>query len=312
MSKPDVVVVGSVAYDGIITPVDARDELLGGSATYFSLAAAHLCRPRVVAVVGQDFGADDRALLSSRGVCLEGLEVAEGASFRWKGRYLDDFMNRQTIYTQLNVFERFHPALPPSYRACPTVFLANIHPGLQHEVLDAVMSPSLVVADTMNLWIDIAREELLRLLPRLDVLVINDEEARMLTGIRGVAPAIRAVAELGPKVVVVKKGEHGAVLFVGGELFFVPAYPLEEIVDPTGAGDSFAGGFVSYLASLGRAPTPADLRAAMVVGTVLASFTVEGFGVEALTDLDGPALNARYRAFMDMLHVEELKDDRIA
>lgn len=311
MKSGEALVVGSVAYDGIITPYEAREDVLGGSATYFSIAASRLCRPKIVAVVGQDFLPGDREFLSAHGVDLAGLEEAEGACFRWKGRYHEGFNPRETIYTELNVFEHFHPVLPDAYRSTPTVFLANIHPDLQHEVLDAVDNPRLVVADTMNLWIDITRESLMRLLPRLDVLVINDEEARLISGEWSLPAAIRAVAGMGPKALVVKKGEHGAILAEARdhELFLTPAFPLDVIVDPTGAGDSFAGGFVGHLARLGHAPSTHDLRRAMLIGTVVASFTVEGFGVSSLAGASASAMNARLDEFQRMLRIAEVRRD---
>ena len=303
--KGDVVVVGSVAYDGIETPAEARDDVLGGSATYFSVAAGLFCTPHVVAVVGTDFKADDRRFLAERGVGLEGLEVREGACFRWKGRYLDDFNRRETLYTHLNVFERFQPVIPSAWRGIPTIFLANIDPDLQGAVLDAFPTPRLVVADTMNFWITGKRASLDALLPRVHVLVVNDEEARLLTGEASLPKALRRLGTLGPRAVVVKKGEHGAMLWADGRPFYAPAWPLERVVDPTGAGDSFAGGFVGWLARLDRAPGPADLRRAMVAGSVVASFTCEGFGVDRLAAVSPAEYHARWVQYRDLTRVEE-------
>jgi len=302
--RGDVVVVGSVAYDGIETPREARDDVLGGSATYFSVAAGLFCTPHVVAVVGADFRADDREFLLRRGVGLEGLEVRDGQCFRWRGRYLDDFNRRETLETRLNVFERFQPVIPPAWRSVPNVFLANIDPDLQHAVLAAFPAPRLVVADTMNFWITGKRAALDRLLPHVDVLVVNDEEARLLTGEHGLPRALRRLGAMGPRAVVVKKGEHGAMLWVDDEPFFVPAWPIEDVIDPTGAGDSFAGGFVGYLSRLDRTPTSDDLRRAMVAGSVVASFTVEGFGVQRLAEVTPEEYALRLGRFRRMLTVE--------
>ncbi len=303
--RGDVVVVGSVAYDGIETPREARADVLGGSATYFSVAAGLFCTPHVVAVVGSDFKASDRAFLADRGVGLDGLEVRDGLCFRWRGRYFDDCNRRETLETSLNVFERFQPAIPSAWRSIPNVFLANIDPDLQHAVLAAFPSPRLVVADTMNFWITGKRASLDRLLPHVHVLVVNDEEARLLTGETSLPRALRRLGTLGPQAVVVKKGEHGAMLWAEGEPFFVPAWPLEDVIDPTGAGDSFAGGFVGYLTRLDRTPTVDDLRRAMVAGSVVASFTVEGFGVERLAQVTPQEYRARLSQFRRMLTVQE-------
>jgi sugar/nucleoside kinase (ribokinase family) len=304
MRRGDVLVVGSVAYDGIETPRESRDDVLGGSATYFSVAAGLFCTPHVVAVVGTDFKAADRAFLAGRGVELDGLETREGECFRWRGRYLDDFNRRETLETRLNVFERFQPVIPEALRGIPNLFLANIDPDLQAAVLEALPSPRLVVADTMNFWITGKRAALDRLLPRVHVLVVNDEEARLLTGETSLPRALKGLGRLGPEAVVVKKGEHGAMLWADGLPFFAPAWPLDEVVDPTGAGDSFAGGFVGYLAGLDRAPTPVDLRRAMVAGSVVASFTVEGFGVDRLAAVTPTEYQERLAAFRRMQALE--------
>jgi sugar/nucleoside kinase (ribokinase family) len=285
-----LLVIGTLAYDTIETVSERRAEVLGGSATYFATAASHFAPVSLVGVVGDDFRAADVDLLRSRGVDLAGLEVAKGRTFRWTGRYEADWNTRHTLETQLNVFEHFDPKVPAAGRKAQWLFLANGAPRIQARALDQVERPRFVVADTMNLWIEIARDELAHLLRRIDAVVLNDEEARMLTGERNLLRAAGAVLGLGPRYVILKKGEHGAFLLGRDAHFSLPAYPVENVVDPTGAGDSFAGGFMGYLAEQG-ACDPATLRRAMLYGTVAASFCVEGFGVEGLqgrsrTDLD--------------------------
>jgi sugar/nucleoside kinase (ribokinase family) len=276
-----LLVIGTLAYDTIETVHERREEVLGGSATYFATAASHFAPVALVGVVGDDFRSGDVELLRSRGVDLAGLEVAKGRTFRWSGRYEADWNTRRTLDTQLNVFERFDPKVPPAGRRAQWLFLANGAPRIQARALDQVERPKFVVADTMNLWIEIARDELAHLLRRIDAVVLNDEEARMLTGERNLLRAAGAVLGLGPRYVILKKGEHGAFLLGRDAHFSLPAYPVENVVDPTGAGDSFAGGFMGYLAEQGRSD-PQALRRAMLYGTVTASFCVEGFGVEGL------------------------------
>lgn len=285
-----LLVIGTLAYDTIETVTERRAEVLGGSATHFATAASHFAPVSLVGVVGDDFRPGDVDLLRSRGVDLAGLEVAKGRTFRWSGRYEADWNTRHTLDTQLNVFEHFDPKVPAAGREAQWLFLANGAPRIQARALDQVDRPRFVVADTMNLWIEIAREELAHLLRRIDAVVLNDEEARMLTGERSLLRAAGAVLGLGPRYVILKKGEHGAFLLGRDAHFSLPAYPVENVVDPTGAGDSFAGGFMGYLAEQGRCD-PATLRRAMLYGTVTASFCVEGFGVEGLqgrsrTDID--------------------------
>ncbi len=298
-----LVVIGSVAYDSIATPLGARDDMLGGSGTFFSLAASHFVRPSVVAVVGEDFRADDIALLEAHGVDLAGLERTEGRTFRWGGRYHDDMNGRDTLFTELNVFEAFEPKLTPIQRQSPFVFLGNIQPRLQASVLEQVSAPRFVAADTMNLWIHIAKDGLLDVLRRIDALFLNDEEARELTGKRSVVLAARAIQALGPSLVVIKRGEHGAIVFNEDDIFYTPAYPLEHVVDPTGAGDTFAGGFVGHLASTGDV-SATNVRKAAVVGSVLASFCVEGYGVERLTGIDRAAIRERAERFAKLVRFD--------
>ena len=299
-----ILVVGSVAYDDVATAAAERKRLLGGSATYFAYTAAHFAPTRLVAVVGRDFEEVHVALLRERGVDLEGLEVAEGKSFAYGCRYEDDMNVRVTHFTNLNVFADFHPKLPMSYRDSELVFLANIHPDLQHEVLDQVAGPRLVACDTMNLWIETARESLERLLGRIDVLVINDEEARMLTGERNLPRAGRRLLEMGPTRLVIKRGEYGVVMFSGEGVFAAPAYPLEEVFDPTGAGDTFAGGFIGSLAKSGALDEVA-MRRAVIYGSAMASFAVEDFSLDRLVRLSDEELRERVRGFRDLSYFED-------
>ena len=276
-----IAVVGSIGLDTIRTPAGRVEEVLGGSAAYFSLAARHFLPVSLVAVVGRDFPAHARAMLEHPELDLSGLEVADGKTFRWEGVYSADMNSRETLRTELNVFEQFKPKLPERTRALKNVFLANIDPTLQQEVLGQLKQPQLVLADTMNYWIHSKRDELLKILRQVRMLIINEEEAREITGEALTHKAARAILSLGPETVVVKQGEHGAFLQSSGEYFSCPAVPIETVVDPTGAGDSFAGGFVGALARMGRV-SDRNLRRAVVYGAVLASFTVEGFGVSGL------------------------------
>jgi sugar/nucleoside kinase (ribokinase family) len=288
-----IVVVGSIALDTLHTPHGSAEDCLGGSASYSAFAASYHAPVNMVAVVGTDFPENARGLFDQRGVDTAGLEVVEGGTFRWGGRYHDDMNRRDTLFTHLNVFEDFHPKLPDSYRDSEVVFLANIHPALQMEVLDQVGSPRFVALDTMNLWIDIARDDLVKALGRIDLLFLNDEEAMQLSGEANVTAAVRALKAMGPKHVVVKKGEHGAVLFANGDDPYVqPTVLLESVVDPTGAGDAFAGGFLGHVAQSGNADAR-TLRQAMVQGTVTASFTTESFGPDRLVGLSDGGIGER-------------------
>lgn len=297
--EPSLVIVGSVAYDSIQTPLGAREDCLGGSGTFFSLAASSFTKPSVVAVVGEDFRSEDLDLLGAHGIDLSGLERAPGKTFRWGGKYHEDMNSRDTLFTALNVFESFEPKLSAAQKNAPFVFLGNIQPKLQDHVLEQTKSPRFVAADTMNLWINVAKDDLATVLRRVDCLFVNDEEARLLTGKRSVLLAARAIQEMGPEIVVIKRGEHGALLFNDHDTFYVPAFPLENVVDPTGAGDTFAGGFVGYLAATGDLG-PSNLRRAMVVGSLMASFCVEGYGVERLKHIDRQAIRERYAAFGEL------------
>jgi sugar/nucleoside kinase (ribokinase family) len=297
-----LVVIGTLAYDTIETVHERREDVLGGSATHFAVAACHQYSPRLVAVVGTDFRPEHLRALEERGVDVEGVEVAEGDTFRWSGRYEADWNTRHTLDTQLTVYEHFDPKLPESYRDSDYVFLANASPSVQLKGLSQVEAPTFVVADTMNLWIDIALEELKQLLERVDAIVINDEEARMLSGEGNLIRAARRVLEMGPDYVILKKGEHGAFVMGPDVHFSVPSYPVEEVVDPTGAGDSFAGGFMAYLAHVGD-HSPASLRQAMLHGTVTASFCVQGFGIEPLVGAGAEDLAARAADLLSMVTV---------
>lgn len=289
-----ILVVGSVAYDTVETPAGRADDALGGSATFFTTAASLFTDTRLVAVVGEDFREQDVEFLKSRRADLSGLQRAAGRTFRWGGRYHASMNTRDTLFTELNVFESFAPDIPEPLRDCRYVFLGNIAPELQLRVLEQVHEPRFVACDTMNFWIQGRREALERLLPRVHALIINDEEALMLSGATSVLRAAARIQAMGPKTVIVKRGEHGALMFNNGDTFYTPAYPLEVVVDPTGAGDTFAGGFMGWIASQDDL-SDATLRRAVVAGTLMASFSVEGFSVDRLKTVDRDQLLARYR-----------------
>ena len=293
-----LLVVGSVAYDDVATDAGERRDLLGGSATYFSVSASLLARPRLVGVVGTDFKDADRALLLRHGVDLSGLALdPSGDTFRWGGRYHSDMNQRTTLYTHLNVFERFRPEIPPHWADSEYVFLGNIDPELQLDVLDKMNHPRFVAMDTMNFWINgPKRDAVLKVLSRVSAILLNDEEGALLTGARTAVGVGRGVQALGPRTVVLKRGEHGALLFHGAEIFYVPAYPLEVVVDPTGAGDTFAGGFMATLARSGELDMD-TFRRAMLTGSIMASFCVEGFGLDAIADASLDAVRRRYSDF---------------
>jgi sugar/nucleoside kinase (ribokinase family) len=299
-----LMVVGSIALDSVRTPAGHRDEALGGSAVYFSLAAAPFVPTRVVGVVGSDFPEEHLALLRRRGIDLEGLQYAQGRSFRWAGDYGEDPNDRETLRTELGVFKDFHPVLPPSYRDSRHVFLGNIQPRLQCEVLDQVTAPTLVAGDTMDFWIEGQRKELEETLQRIDVLVVNDTELRQLAGDANLLKASRKVLSMGPARLVVKKGEHGAMLLWEDDCFWVPGLPLDEVRDPTGAGDSFAGGFMGYL-SQGDTIDVRRMKEAMIYGSVMASFCVEHFSVDGLVQPGKAQIRERYRRFVQLVSIEE-------
>lgn len=301
MSNRSLLVVGSLAFDSIETPHGTVDDALGGSATFFSYAASFFLPPRLVGVVGEDFPDAHRRLLEGRGIDLAGLETQPGGqTFRWKGRYHQDMNARDTIEVHLNVLGTFEPKVPASFRDSAHVFLANSSPAVQLKVLEQVREPKLVMADTMDLWITQFHDDLSRLLPKLDGLFLNDSEARLLTGVDNLIKAGHAIRALGPKFVIVKKGEHGAMIFSADGVFVVPAYPTDNVLDPTGAGDSFAGAMAGYLAS-GHDEGPGHLRRAMAYGTVVASFTVEGFGLDRLTKVTRADIERRLETYRHML-----------
>jgi len=303
----DLLVVGSVALDSVATPFGKVREVLGGSATYFSYSASFFTRARLVAAVGEDFPKEHTRLLESRGVDTSGLSVVRGRTFRWSGEYGYDLNDARTLDTQLNVFAEFRPTLASEARSVPYLFLANIDPALQLEVLrQMTRRPKLVALDTMNFWIQGKRDALVRVLGEVDVVTINDAEARQLADEANLIKAARAIAALGPRTVVVKRGEYGALLLANGGFFMVPAYPLESVYDPTGAGDTFAGGFMGYLASR-DATDGATLRRAMIYGSVMASFTVEDFSLNRLVRLTPAEVSERYAEFEQLMRVEPVE-----
>jgi sugar/nucleoside kinase (ribokinase family) len=299
-----VLVVGSVALDSVETPFGKADNVLGGSANFFAAAASHLTPVQLVGVVGNDYPMADLDALAKRGVDLAGLEQADGASFRWRGRYRHDLNSAETLETHLGVFSHFRPKIPSQFRDAPFVFLANIDPRLQLEVLEQVRRPRLVACDTMNFWIESRRPELLALLERVDLITINDGEARQLTEQANLVKAARWILARGPKHVIIKKGEHGAFMFTERTVFFAPAYPLEEVFDPTGAGDSFAGGFMGYLARTGRTDEAA-LRRAVIYGSTLGSFAVESFSIDRLLEIHRVDIAKRLEEFRKLVAFEE-------
>ncbi|NPV60596.1 MAG: sugar kinase [Actinobacteria bacterium] len=291
-----ILVVGSVALDSIRTPFGEVEEILGGSATYFSVAASFFGAVRLVAVVGEDFPSEHVEFLRSRGVDTRGLREVPGRTFRWKGYYTYDLNEAHTLETQLNVFEDFDPEIPEEYRDSEYVFLANIDPELQLKVLEQVRSPRLVVCDTMNFWIENKREALLETVSRVNCLLLNDAEARQLAQDPNLIAAGRKLLGMGPERVIIKKGEHGVIMLAGEEFFSLPAYPLETVFDPTGAGDTFGGGFLGSLSRSERAGEE-EIRRAVVYGSVVASFTVEDFSCRRLAALSMEEIEERYRTF---------------
>lgn len=300
-----LLVVGSIAFDSVKTPFGEADEVLGGSATYFSTAASYFTDVSLVAVVGEDFPEKHIAFLKSRKIDLSGLERAAGQTFRWKGEYGYELNEAKTLDTRLNVFETFKPRLPDSYKQSEVVFLANIDPDLQREVLTQVRHPRLVACDTMNFWIEGKRKALIRTLGLVDILLINEGEARELSGEPNLVKAAAVIRKFGPKRLIIKRGEYGALLFSEESVFAAPAYPLEAVFDPTGAGDSFAGGFMGYLANTMNF-SEANLRKAMIFGSVMASFNVEDFSLNRLKGLDYEEIENRFRAFRLLTHFEDI------
>jgi len=294
-----LVIVGSVAFDTIRTPWGDRERIVGGSGTYCSLAASYFTKPRVVGVVGRDFPRRTLALMRSRGIDLEGLRMKAGRTFHWEGRYGADPNKRTTVRTELNVFADFRPEVPPRYRGSRIVFLANLDPERHAFILGQFRKPALLAMDTIRLWIDTRREALLRELGRVDIFFANDEEARLITGEANLIAAGKSLLKLGPSLVLLKKGEHGALVFGRDYVFGVLAHPCDQVIDPTGAGDCFAGGFLGYLdgaSGLGAR----EVRRAAVYGSVLASFAIEDFGIGRFLSLEPELVEARFRQFRRM------------
>ncbi len=291
-----IIAVGSVAYDGLKTPHGVRERVVGGSATYFSIGASLFDRVNLVGVVGEDFDPADMALLKSRNIALDGLEVRPGKTFFWKGEYGNNLNEAITHDTQLNVFAEFNPVIPESYKDADMVFLGNIHPALQGQVIDAVGEDRFVACDTMNLWINNTPDELKDVIRRIDLLFVNDGEAHLLTGEQNTIKAARKILDMGPSTVCIKRGEYGAAVLTKDDVALIPAYPMETVVDPTGAGDTFASGFMGTLSELGRQDMDA-FRQAMKVGTVLSSFSIEAFSVERLKTVTREEVDQRLETF---------------
>jgi len=296
----ELVIVGSLALDTIEAPAGRVENEVGGSATYASLAASYFTKPGLVGIVGTDFPPEQKKAFEAHGINLAGMQIAEGKTFRWGGRYSPHLDQRETLFTELNVFEKFSPELPESFQSAPYVLLANIQPDLQHHVLDQIVGKPFVAVDTMNLWINTALESLKRLLHRTDLLIVNDEEAKMLTGETGYGASARALQNMGPRWLVIKKGQHGALLFGPDEaVFSAPALVYPRVTDPTGAGDAFAGGMLGYLAQTGDTGF-ATLRRAVIHGSVMSSFAIEDFSATGLLSLKSSALENRYAKFQEI------------
>lgn len=299
-----VLVVGSVALDSVETPFGKAERVIGGSGTFFSASASHLAPVQLVGVVGDDYPMEQLEPLRARGVDMAGLEQAAGNSFRWRGRYRHDLNSAETLETHLGVFSHFSPKIPAQFRNAPFVFLANIDPRLQLDVLRQVDRPKLVACDTMNFWIESRRPDLVELIKHVDLITLNDGEARQLTDCTNLVKAARWIMQRGPTMVIIKKGEHGAFLFKEKSIFFAPAYPLEDVFDPTGAGDSFAGGFMGYLARTGDLGD-ANLRRAVVYGSAMGSFAVEKFSVQRLLEITPADIASRVAEFRRLVAFEE-------
>jgi sugar/nucleoside kinase (ribokinase family) len=306
-SSSPVLIVGSVALDSVKTPLGEVDGALGGAAVYSSVAASFFSPVMIVGVVGEDFPREHLAYLESRGIDIRGVQIQPGKSFRWAGTYEYDLNQAHTISTELNVFETFRPTIPEAYKSADYVFLANIDPELQLEVLDQVENPKLVACDTMNFWITSKPDKLKEVLARVDVAFLNDAEARQLVGTGSLIKAAYEIRAMGPKSVIIKKGEHGALMFCDGDdlCFAAPSYPLEEVVDPTGAGDTFAGGFIGYLAGSGDT-SDEGVRRAVIYGSTLASFNVEGFSLSRMKELTEDDITGRYNEFKQIVFFEHM------
>lgn len=299
-----LLVVGSVAFDALETPFGKTDKIIGGAATYISLCSSYFTKPvNLVAVVGGDFPKSDIKMLEEHGVNTEGLQIKEDEkSFFWSGRYFNDMNSRETLVTELNVLGDFDPIIPESYQNCEYLMLGNLAPQVQKLVIERLKNrPKLIVMDTMNFWMDIAHAELLETIKMVDVLSINDEEARQLSGEYSLVKAAKKIMAMGPKFLIIKKGEHGALLFNEDKVFFAPALPLEDVFDPTGAGDTFAGGFIGYLASTGDISFE-NMKRAVIHGSAMASFCVEKFGTERMLSLEGEEVEARVQQFVELVN----------
>ena len=299
MSK--LVIVGTVAFDAIETPFGKTNKILGGAATYIGLSSAQFdIDPAIVSVVGGDFLPSDIQMLESKGINTQGLEIVkDGKTFFWSGKYHNDMNSRDTLITELNVLETFTPVVPQAYRDAEVVMLGNLHPMVQMSVIEQMQDPKMVVLDTMNFWMDIALEDLKKVISKVDVITINDEEARQLSGAYSLVNASKIIMEMGPKYVVIKKGEHGALIFYKDEMFFAPAMPLAEVFDPTGAGDTFAGGFTGYLAKTGDYSFE-SMKRAIIYGSCLASFCVEKFGTQRMEHLTNKEIDSRLQQFKSL------------
>ncbi|WNG26942.1 sugar kinase [Cystobacter fuscus] len=301
-----LLVVGSIALDSVETPFGIKEDVLGGSASFFSTAASFFTPVQMVAVVGEDFPKAHLDFLRARGVDTDGVSHEKGRTFRWKGRYTWQLNEAETLDTQLNVFQSFSPQLSERHRDAQYVMLGNIHPDLQSSVVDQVKSPRIVAADTMNFWINRTRPELLKTLKRVDLLFVNDAEARQISGEHNIIRAARGILGMGPQRIVIKRGEHGALLVEKDHLFACPAMPLADVFDPTGAGDAFAGGFMGTLATAGGSLDTSVLRRAMVMGSVMASFTVEKFSLERLHEISRADIHQRFSEFKRLTHFDDL------
>ena len=301
-----LLVVGSVAYDSIETPFDKVEDALGGSATYFSSVASFFTPVNLVAVVGEDYEHEKISFLRERGVNFDGLTTEPGKTFRWSGKYLDNMNERETIYTHLNVFEKFNPVLPESYKNSDYVFLANIGPSLQFNVIKQITNPKFVAMDTMNFWITGTPDDLKKTLAKVDALIINDSEVQLLSGEHNIFKGAKIIQDMGPEILIIKKGEHGAILVNKNSYFMCPAFPVENLFDPTGAGDTFAGGLMGYLASRDSI-TDDTLRQGIVVATALASLCVEAFSINRLKDLTPNDINSRINKLMELVNVAQTK-----
>ena len=299
-----LLVVGSMALDSVKTPFGMVENVLGGSASYFSIAASNFTNVNIVAVIGDDFPGEHLELLSGRNINLDGVEKEDGYTFRWEGEYGYDLSEAKTLSTHLNVFENFNPEIPDNFKELEFVFLANIDPVIQLAVLKQVKNPKLVACDTMNFWIGNKKDELMELLQYVDILMINDAETRELASEPIMVKAARKIMKMGPKMLIVKRGEYGALMFSDQGIFFAPSYPLEEVFDPTGAGDTFAGGFMGYVASHDTENIN-DYKKAVIYGSVLASFTVEDFSVNRLSEVKREEIDIRYQAFMNLSNIEK-------